>query len=145
MACLRQRGPDVAEDPRRGTGARSRGPRGCGTQREIWGIGQEGSGVSPGRQRWAAQHPWTSESNFSSRFPATQPPPGRKDPSQIKIAGKEQPQIVLRKSREIRGVSCGPDGRPRSCELRPAEDRLADTCDSAVSQQNFLLLQPQSK
>lgn len=32
---------------------------------------------------------------------------GWKELSQIKIAGKEQPRIVLRKSREIRRVSCG--------------------------------------
>ena len=30
-----------------------------------------------------------------------------KDPSQIKIAGREQPLIVLRKRSEIRRVSCG--------------------------------------
>lgn len=43
------------------------------------------------------------------RGPAQQPSPlwGWKDPSQIKIAGKEQPRIVPCKSREIRRVSCG--------------------------------------
>lgn len=50
---------------------------------------------------------WTSPA--ASALIHQQPSPllGWKDPSQIKIAGKEQPGIVLCKSREIRRVSCG--------------------------------------
>lgn len=62
----------------------------------------------PGRVSPVPLRPaWTSYSSFITYFPASQPPWEWKDPSQIKIAGKEQPLIVLRKSSEIRQVSCG--------------------------------------
>lgn len=49
-----------------------------------------------------------------------QPSPllGWKDPSQIKIAGKEQPRIVLCKSGEIRQVSCGLETASHTAVIR---------------------------
>lgn len=49
-----------------------------------------------------------------------QPSPllGWKDLSQIKIAGKEQPRIVLCKSREIRRVSCGLETASHTAVIR---------------------------
>ena len=114
----------------------------------MWGhwLGLEPLGLCPAVSAVPLSPAWTSYSSFITHFPASQPPLGIEGSSQIKIAGKEQPLIVLRKRSEIRRVSCGVETASHTAVIpHPAEDRLPETCNSAVSEQNFLLLQPWGK
>ena len=102
------------------------------------------AGAPPARVGCASALPGPATAASSPASQRPSPLWELKDPSQIKIAGKEQPLIVLRKRSEIRQVSCGVEAASHTAVPAPAEGRLPGTCSSAVSEQNFLLLQPRA-
>lgn len=90
-------------------------------------LGREPLGPCPAISAVPLSPAWTSYSSCITHFPASQPPLGIEGSSQIKIAGKEQPLIVLRKRSEIRRVSCGVETASHTAVTpHPAEDRLPE-------------------
>lgn len=102
------------------------------------------AGAPPARVGYASALPGPATAASSPTSQRPSPLWELKDLFQIKIAGKEQPLIVLRKRSEIRQVSCGIEAASHTAVPAPAEGGLPETCSSAVSQQNFLLLQPRA-
>lgn len=105
---------------RTGCGCGWRGERGA-VRRGAWGPAWQAVSTGP----LSPLGPTTAASSPTSQHPS--PLWEWKDPSQIKIAGKEQPLIVLRKSREIRRVSCGVETASHTAVIpHPTEDTSWD-------------------
>lgn len=96
---------------------RPAGQGSAGQTLAVAGVGENFWG-SAWQKRAPLSPAWTSDSSFLTHFPTPQPPLGIEGSSQIKIAGKEQPLIVLRKRSKIRQVSCGVETTSHTAVIR---------------------------